>query len=175
MPFPLLTPHLRLRPPTADDFEELYAIIWSDPAVMRFVADGQTRTRERAWGSYEKMLATYHASRLGPLIIEEAASGRLAGECGVMPVPGAEADIELFYTLGKDFWGRGLATEAAQAVLAYAMSPKEDDGLGFDRLIGITYPDNLVSQRVLSKIGMRRVGLTDKYYNIRSVWFVFER
>ncbi len=51
MIFPLITSRLFLRPPSVDDFEALFAIIWSDPAVMRFVADGQTRTRERAWGS----------------------------------------------------------------------------------------------------------------------------
>ncbi|HPQ67927.1 MAG TPA: GNAT family N-acetyltransferase [bacterium] len=175
MTFPLITPRLQLRPPTVDDFEELYAIIWSDPAVMRFVADGQTRSRERAWTGFEKMLAIYNERRMGPLMIVEATNGRLAGECGVMPVPGADGDIELFYTLGKDFWGRGLATEAARAVLAYAMSPMEDGGLGLDRLIGITYPNNLASQRVLSKIGMRQVGLTDKFYDIQSVWFVIER
>ncbi len=175
MPLPLITPRMQLRPPTIGDFEELYAIIWSDPAVMRFVSDGQTRTRERAWAGYEKMLATYSESRMGPLMLTETASGRLAGECGVMPAPGADAEIELFYTLGKDFWGRGLATEAVRAVLAYAMSPSKDGGLGLDRLIGITYPDNIPSQRVLSKIGMKRMGLTDKFYNIQSVWFVIER
>jgi len=51
MIFPLITSRLFLRPPSVDDFEALFAIIWSDPAVMRFVAAGQTRTRERTSGS----------------------------------------------------------------------------------------------------------------------------
>ena len=39
------------------------------------------------------------------------------------------------------------------------------DGPGMDRLIAVTKPANLASQRVLDKIGMRLVGETDAYYN----------
>lgn len=60
------------------------------------------------------------------------------------------SDVELLYALDRTAWGRGLATEAAGAALAYGF---EVAGLG--RIIGITRPANAASRRILEKLGMR--------------------
>jgi ribosomal-protein-alanine N-acetyltransferase len=59
-------------------------------------------------------------------------------------------EVEVGYVLAKSHWGRGLATEAARASRDYGF-----DVLGFDRLISVIRPDNLQSQRVALKNGMR--------------------
>ena len=78
-------------------------------------------------------------------------------------------EIEIGYWLARDAWGRGYATEASRAVLAWAMSA---EGPALERVVGVTLPENNASKRVLEKIGMRLVGDTDAYYD--SVTTLFE-
>ncbi|ERK68535.1 hypothetical protein N136_04568, partial [Leifsonia aquatica ATCC 14665] len=61
----------------------------------------------------------------------------------------------------------GYATEAAGALLRAAL-----DG-GLARVLAVTYPENVASQRVCERIGMRSLGLSDAYYN--STMELFER
>ncbi|MDQ2729503.1 MAG: GNAT family N-acetyltransferase [Actinomycetota bacterium] len=56
---------------------------------------------------------------------------------------------ELGWRLGRAAWGRGLATEAAAAVLDLAFGP-----LGFNEVIAVIHPENARSQRVAAKVGM---------------------
>ncbi len=57
--------------------------------------------------------------------------------------------VEIGWRLAADYWGRGLATEAARAVVKYAF-----EDLGLDELVSFTVPGNVRSRRVMEKIGM---------------------
>ena len=57
--------------------------------------------------------------------------------------------IEIGWRLSPDYWGRGLATEGARAVVRHAF-----DVLGIDALVSFTVPANMRSRRVMEKIGM---------------------
>jgi RimJ/RimL family protein N-acetyltransferase len=61
--------------------------------------------------------------------------------------------IELLYALDRPAWGRGYATEAARAVLAYA-----SETLRLPRVVAAVNPANAASQRVLDRLGMHRTG-----------------
>lgn len=65
-------------------------------------------------------------------------------------------DAEIGYTLHPDARRRGLATAAARALVAYLLTPAEDDGYGLRRVTAITAPENIASQRVLEAAGLRR-------------------
>jgi ribosomal-protein-alanine N-acetyltransferase len=58
-------------------------------------------------------------------------------------------EIEVGYMLAKEYWGRGLATEAAKAILHYGF-----EQVGLARLICVVNPGNQASSRVALKIGM---------------------
>jgi RimJ/RimL family protein N-acetyltransferase len=62
----------------------------------------------------------------------------------------------LFYLLKEKYWGRGLATEAARAVLRHAFC-----ALGLAQVDGGASADNIASRRVMEKAGMRYVGRTE--------------
>ena len=66
-----------------------------------------------------------------------------------MDIEGTE-EIEVAYMLHSQFWGRGLATEAARAILKYGF-----ETAGLSRLISVINPGNIASARVAEKIGMR--------------------
>jgi ribosomal-protein-alanine N-acetyltransferase len=73
---------------------------------------------------------------------------QLIGWCGLNVLPETD-EVELKYLLAKDFWGRGLATEASRASMNYALTDTT-----LDTIIGLVHPENIASQRVLEKVGM---------------------
>ena len=83
----------------------------------------------------------------------ERETGAVVGFCGLVHF-GGRADPEIKYALLRTVWGRGLATEAARALLGYGAA---DHGLKM--IIATVAPDNHASQRVLAKAGMERGAL----------------
>ena len=73
---------------------------------------------------------------------------KLIGWCGLGFLDETK-ETEILYLLGKSFWGKGLATEAAHFSRNYAF-----DKVKLDTVIGLVHPDNLMSQRVLEKTGL---------------------
>ncbi len=96
--------------------------------------------------------------------VEQRSDGQVIGDCGVIPIEGNGPMIELGYRLRPEVWGRGLATEAARAAMTHAMAPTSEGGLGLPRLVAVVDPNNTASSRVLEKVGLRYVGMTDRYY-----------
>lgn len=74
---------------------------------------------------------------------------RLIGACGYTP-DGSAADIG--YWIGKPWWGRGFATEAAAALIEHCFD------LGFERITCGHFVDNPASERVIAKLGFRAIG-----------------
>ncbi|BCW20489.1 N-acetyltransferase [Arthrobacter sp. NtRootA9] len=82
-----------------------------------------------------------------------------------IPASGAElplqpsGDTEIGWHFHPDHWGKGYATEAAAAVLAYAFNN------GVPKVVAVTNPANTASQRVCTRIGLLHRGRTSRYYN----------
>ena len=74
---------------------------------------------------------------------------KLIGWCGLGPLEFSSGEIEIFYGLSKDQWGKGIATEAATTVLAYGF-----ETLKLDRIVAVTDPRNAASVKVIEKLGM---------------------
>ncbi|KNZ40552.1 GNAT family N-acetyltransferase [Acetobacterium bakii] len=93
------------------------------------------------------------------------------GSIGLIEDPHRENDQVrmLGYALGEDYWGQGIMTEAARAVLDYGFNT-----LGLDLISVVHYPSNEASQRVIEKCGFFYEGTirqAEKIYNgeIRDV------
>ena len=125
------------------------ATLYSDHEVMRFT--GGVRTANETWESLQRMIRHFGENRFGLYATVLKVSGRLIGRCGfiVWPVDGRR-EIEVAYLLTRDQWGKGLATEAARALVAYGFKQ-----LSRPRLISLIRPDNARSIRVAEKIGMK--------------------
>jgi ribosomal-protein-alanine N-acetyltransferase len=70
------------------------------------------------------------------------------GWCGLQYLPDTD-ETEVGYLLGRDYWGRGLATEGSVASVKYGF-----DELGLEFIVGIVHPEHVASQRVLEKSGL---------------------
>jgi ribosomal-protein-alanine N-acetyltransferase len=82
--------------------------------------------------------------------IFELASGEFVGCCGLRPYWPDKVVHELGFHLRPKFWGKGLAIEAAQAVIPYGF-----DVIGAKGLSAGHHPGNLNSKKVLEKLGFR--------------------
>lgn len=140
------TARLLLRPLSAADFGDL-AAMHQDPAVMDNLGGMRTLEQTRAFIEREAVHWTQHGFGLWSL--RALASGTFIGRGGLRRTEVNErAEVEVAYALAPPFWGRGLATEMAQAAVSVAF-----DELGLPDLIGLALPDNLASRHVLEKVG----------------------
>jgi len=151
------TGRLALRRFRADDAENLYRLD-SDARVMRYIGDGGVGTRASVAAALARAAHYYDSfPGLGVWPAEERATGRFIGWFCLKYVP-KTAEVEVGYRLLPEAWGRGYATEGARALVARGF-----DVLGLYRIIGLAHPENLASQRVLQKAGLRDAGW-GRYY-----------
>jgi RimJ/RimL family protein N-acetyltransferase len=158
----LETERLLLRAPVADDAEAL-APMYGDAEVMRYVGDGRPLTRAETARSVKRMIQRWEADGFGLFTTVRKEDGAVIGRVGLLvwnadtwePTTRAESEngrteVEVGYTLGRDYWGHGYATEAAGAVRDYALRE-----LGADRLIALIIHGNTASENVARKLGLR--------------------
>jgi len=151
------TERLSLREFRATDAEALYRLD-SDPRVMRYIRDGSVGTRASVAGTVARAMKYYRVyPGLGVWPAEVRATGAFIGWFCLKYVP-KTVEVEVGYRLLPEAWGRGYATEGARALVRRGFAE-----LGLYRIIGLTHPDNVASQRVLLKTGLRDAGW-GRYY-----------
>lgn len=164
------TERLILRQFTWDDLDDIAAIL-AEPAGMKYIGAGTPKKREevKEWmvkwiedGVYgwsadtlarvpQLSRAAERNAHFSMWATLDKASRKLIGRCGLLAWNlDGQLEVEVGYHLTETQWGRGLATEAAKTIRDYGM-----DRLGFDRLISVIKPENLASQKVATKAGMR--------------------
>lgn len=131
-----------------DDLDD-FAALCADPEVLRYVGDGTTLTRDEVAHWIRVCGNKYAARGYGTSAVFERATGRFVGYCGVVRAPGNDFD-ELVYVFDRRAWGKGYAAEAGQAMLGYVFGRS-----ALERIYATIYADNLASQRVAEKLGMR--------------------
>jgi RimJ/RimL family protein N-acetyltransferase len=148
----LRTERLLLRPWTLDDVEPRAAVN-RDAEVTRYL---NRPVDADAMAAFHGVVTEHwHRHGFGFFAVESTeagTAGRFWGFVGVAYptfLPALARRPELGWRLGRQAWGRGLATEAAAAVLDLAFGR-----LGFSEVIAIIHPENARSQRVALKLGM---------------------
>lgn len=155
----LETPRLILRQFTEDDVDNL-VILDSDSEVMRFVGGVASSRETITTKSLPDILSYYEEyENLGFWAIVEKSSEEFVGWVVLRPefrfriamlLNVAELDaMELGYRLRKISWGKGYATEAAQALIDRALKEK------ISKIIAWALPENKASIRVMEKLGMK--------------------
>lgn len=150
-PTELHTDRLLLRPWGHAD-REPFAALNADPEVMRHFPSTLTRADSDAF--VDRVVAGLDDRGWGLWAVEVTATGDFAGFVGLNPatfVAPFTPAVEIGWRLGRPFWGQGIASEAARAVLEHAFGP-----LGLVEVVSFTTTTNLASQRVMQRIGMGR-------------------
>jgi len=146
------TGRLSLRQMVPDDAPFILGLL-NDPDFHRYIGDRGVRTVEDATAYIRNgPMAMYAQHGFGLYLVSLRESGRPVGICGVLKRDALDhADIGFAFM--PDGRGQGLATEAAEGVVAYARTT-----LGLDRLLAIVQPDNTRSRRLLTRMGFVETG-----------------
>jgi RimJ/RimL family protein N-acetyltransferase len=144
----LETERLRLRTVAAAD-APFYLELVNDPAFIEHIGDRGIRTLDEASRAIAEGPAAMQEERGHALYVVELKDGQVAiGMCGLIKRDTLD-DIDIGYAFLPAYRGQGYAFESAQAVLEYAPT------LGLTRVVAITSPNNIASNQLLKKLGLR--------------------
>jgi RimJ/RimL family protein N-acetyltransferase len=154
-PAAIETERLRLRPPRLGDADEIFARYAQDAEVTRYLTWRPHKSIEPVREFLRSLLALREQGAVLPWVVERRADGRLLGVTDLR-LQGFRAEIG--YALARDAWGQGFASEAARALVNWALAQP-----GIYRVWAVCDVDNAASGRVLEKAGMVREGLLRRW------------
>ena len=145
----LETQRLLLRHLVMDDLDDLFAF-YSDPDVVKYIPDAP-RSYEETKEELEWFMNGHPKfPELGLWATVHKETGQFIGRCGLLPwTIDGQHEVEVAFALSKIYWGQGLGTEAARAIVQYGF-----EHLHLARLICVIDHDNQGSIHVATKIGM---------------------
>jgi RimJ/RimL family protein N-acetyltransferase len=127
-----------------------FAAMNADPRVMEYLP--KLLTRDESHAAVARIEKHFAQRGFGFWAIEIAGTAPFIGFVGLQ-VPRFEAHftpcVEIGWRLAADQWGRGYASEAARATLAFGF-----DRLGLEQIVSFTVPANVRSRQVMQRIGM---------------------
>lgn len=153
----LETERLRLRRWKRSDIEP-YSKLCADPEVMKWIGSGSVRSHADCARAIKEFEANWKAKGFGLFAVELKRNGQFVGFCGLsIPhfLPQVMPAVEIGWRLAREYWGRGLATEAARAVLDFGFRDVE-----LDEVVSICQIGNDASEHIMRKIGMDLDGRT---------------
>lgn len=151
----LETERLRLRAHRLEDLDAS-AAMWADAVVTRHIG-GKPFTREEVWSKILRYIGHWALMGYGYWVAEDKATGEFLGECGFADFkrelqPSIEGMPEIGWALVPSAHGKGLATEAVQALCGWA-----DQHFGSTPTVCIIDPENIASAWVAKKCGYQEV------------------
>ncbi|RYU81317.1 GNAT family N-acetyltransferase [Hymenobacter persicinus] len=152
----LETDRLLLRGCQATDLPA-FAAMWAEPDFYRYLG-GQPLAEEDVWTKLQRTAGHWPLMGFGYWAVEEKATGHFLGLIGFSDFhramePSIQGVPEIGWVLAPHSHGKGYATEAIRAVLAWG-----DEQFGRARTVCIIDPQNQASLRVAEKCGYRLIG-----------------
>ena len=163
--FPIRTKRLLLREARLSDYDDIHAYA-VDADVVRYMDWGPNtpEVTAQALGGWVAMSAQWPRDEVN-LVVELSETGRAIGAIRLSIQSKTDRTADFGYTLNKDYWRRGLATEAASAIIETAFTT-----LGLHRVYATCDVRNAASYKVMEKLGMRREGTLLKNHEVRGRW-----
>lgn len=148
--FLLNSERLSLRKLTLEDITA-WTLFFKNNDRLHFLGIDVSKSHEvLATEWIERQLQRYETEGLGHLAIESIENGEFIGLGGILPrVIDGKQEYEIAYSLFKDYWGNGYATELAQMMFGFGK-----EHIKTDQFISIIHVDNEASKNVALKNGM---------------------
>jgi RimJ/RimL family protein N-acetyltransferase len=143
----ITTSRLILRAFTKEDVDPLHRIL-AGRDMLRYFPNPNSPTRDKVDKLISTQLRHWEEHGFGWWAVEPRSKKQLIGWSGLQFLPETE-EVEVGYLVDQAFWGKGLATEAAQASLQYGFR-----NFDVESIVAIVHPENVASQRVIEKLGM---------------------
>lgn len=129
----------------------LIFLLNSDPEVLKYVHEPVLENEGHAAKIIESIILPQYKNNLGRWAVYTKNDNAFIGWCGLKHMPDP-CIIDLGYRFLKNSWGKGYATEAAWHTLDYGFR-----NLYIDIITGRAHIENVASQKVLKKIGMKYI------------------
>jgi ribosomal-protein-alanine N-acetyltransferase len=142
------TARLRLRPYRDSDVDALHRL-WTDPDVRRYLWDDKVIAHDVAAETMRASMTSTAQHGFGHWAVCLSGHDELIGFCGLKFLDDIP-EVELLYGLAPAYWHRGLATEAAHAMLRFGF-----ETIGLTRIYAITDTPNTASAAVMQRLGMQ--------------------
>ncbi len=159
------TASLRLRPYQREDLDALHAF-FTQQEVRRYLLDDEIVSRQWVAEEISGSIASFDRYGFGQWAVFLDPAAPLIGFCGYRFFH-QPPERQLLYGIAPEHWGRGLATEAARAMIRFAF-----EHLDFESVVASTDAPNTASVRVMEKAGLsfeKRLmidGLDTIYYSL---------
>ena len=169
----LETDRLFIRPYTPDDLEELIEMR-TDPEVYRYLGGPNRQNRSEITKRLDFYMQCYEKLGFGMSAMIWRENGETIGGCGLQPLEDT-GEIEVGYSLKKNYWRQGIGYECAWAWLKYGF-----ENAGLERIVAVADKDNTGSWRIMEKCGMtyggmkKAYGMECKFYAISKEDFLKE-
>ena len=151
---------VQLRWLTAADVPELYEI-FSDPEVVKYWSSPPLPSIEAASRLVTEIHEHFFAGTLYQWGISRLDDDRVIGTCTLAAISVQHRRAELGFAVARAQWGRGYASEAAEALVTFAFRT-----LAMHRIEADVDPRNTASIRVLERLGFRREGYARERYHM---------
>ena len=142
------TERIILRKFTLDDAEQAFKMS-SDPAVMKYIIGERFESADQVREMIKKnVFGDYEKYGFGRLAITLKPSNKFIGFTGLKYNEDFK-EVDIGYRLIKEYWGKGIATEASLSALNYGF-----EKLGLKRIVALAFEENIASIKVMEKLGM---------------------
>ena len=169
------TPRLILSEIISEDLDRIF-LLDSNPDVMRYIGVEPVKTIEESVETIKKIQRQYRENGIARWAVIEKESNLLIGWSGLKlltePINGFKNVYELGYRFLPEFWGKGYATEAGKAVLAYGFNE-----MNLDKIYACVDIKNSSSDKILKdKLGFVSQGtFVDPLDNATCFWYELEK
>jgi RimJ/RimL family protein N-acetyltransferase len=146
--FPIETDRLRIEPFRADDEKRAHRL-FRHRKLWKYNDASRPRTKRGSRNRLALYISTQEQHGLSAWAVREKASGRLIGDCGLIPADWRGPEIELVFRMTPRRWGEGFATEAARAVLEAGLTDA-----GLETIQARIHAENAATIHIVERLGM---------------------
>jgi ribosomal-protein-alanine N-acetyltransferase len=161
------TERLVFRKFTPDDLPKLIEQR-SDPEVNKYLGGTRLQNPEALAKRLDFYISCYDKFGFGNCAMIWKPTGEMIGSAGLQPLEDS-GEIEVGYNMIKEFWGRGIGTEAARGWLEYGFNTA-----GLERIVAVAIEGNRASTHIMEKLGMR-YEKTELHYDEECVFYAISR
>lgn len=143
--------------------------LWTNPNVAKYM--GGPREKQKMDESVNESLADPFEYEYDLWTLIDKTTNEPVGHCGLLEKEvESKNEIEVIYVIDEPYWGKGFATEIAEALIQYAFNQK-----GLTRVIALIKPENKGSEKVALKCGMKLEKEVIRMEDIKMYLYVKEK